>query len=129
MPYRERNKSLHASLDSAPAFGTTSTPISFARCKYDFWAAGVSRSSFVAIKLNKGENNITITFHQKGLGIGVILTLIGIACLLLYLVFKEKIKYKLVNKLSYFGFIIISGVIFLLIYIFPVAINVIQQIK
>ena len=87
-------------------------------------------SSFVAIKLVEGENNLTISYSQPGFGIGLTLSFIGIAMLVLYLIFKDKINWnKIIDKFSYILSIIISSLTLFILYIFPLIINIIYQIR
>ncbi|MBE6143941.1 MAG: hypothetical protein E7177_08185 [Erysipelotrichaceae bacterium] len=87
-------------------------------------------SSFVAIKLTQGENNIKITYSQKGLPLGIILSLLGLTLLVLFFIFKNKIKEpKIISKITYIASITLSALVFFIIYIFPLLINVIHQIK
>lgn len=87
-------------------------------------------STFMAIKLNKGENIIKITYSQPGLTIGIISTLIGGALLTLYLIFKKKIiENKKINNICYYLSLSIGTITFVVIYIMPLIINISNQIK
>ena len=90
-------------------------------------------SSFVAIQLVKGTNNISISFTQKGLTGGILLSILGISLLGGYIYLektkKAKIIYKdILDKVSYYSVIVLLGAVFFAIYIFPIIINIIGQL-
>lgn len=87
-------------------------------------------STFVAIKLVEGTNNLSITFSQPGLSIGIIISLLGIVLLSLYLILLKKNKIpKILDKISYYSIYVISILTFALLYIFPIIMNILHQVK
>lgn len=83
-------------------------------------------SDFTAFELNEGENIIEITLIPKGFITGLIITLIGIALFVLYIIFGKKLRLN--NKLyavieAATGFVTICAA--LMIYIFPVMLSII----
>lgn len=91
-------------------------------------------SSFAAIKLKEGNNKIEIYFYQTGLTTGIILNIIGLMLLTGYIYLDIKMKYKvednkIVKNISFYGVIAMGIVILIVIYIAPIVINIIGQIK
>lgn len=87
-------------------------------------------STFVAIKLTKGTNNIKITFSQPGLGLGISLSILGIALLVCYLVLKNKLAFfNKIDKIIYYISLSASLLILFILYIFPLIINITYQIR
>lgn len=84
--------------------------------------------TFIALNLFRGKNTITIQYVQKGLVLGVILTIIGIGLSIL-MVKKDFCNFKVLNA----GLVILFWVVFaaflLYIYINPVSSNLLMMIK
>ena len=87
-------------------------------------------SSFVCIKLTKGLNDISISYSQPGLGIGLVITILGLALFVSYLLFIDKINInRYIDKVIYYFTITISSLVLFVLYIFPLIINILDQIK
>ena len=95
----------------------------YAKCEKVF-------STFVAIKLNKGVNDIKITYSQPGLISGISLSIIGLCLLVLFIFYKDKIKTsKVFNNILYYISLISISLLVVLIYVFPILLNISNQIK
>ena len=87
-------------------------------------------SSFVAIKLIEGTNNLKITYYQPGLSIGILISIFGFGLLLTYILLSKKNKIpKIINCISYYLTYILTITIFIILYIFPIIMNILHQIK
>ena len=86
-------------------------------------------STFVAIKLEKGINELKITYSQPGLIIGILISIIGAALLALYIIINNKKNLpKFINSICYVSTLIISVCVFVILYIFPLIINILRQL-
>ena len=82
-------------------------------------------SAFISFPLVKGENEITVTYTPNGFTLGLILTIIGGALVVLYIIFNKKIK--LPEKLSsaaYYSLGVIGAVVLFVIYALPLLIYI-----
>ena len=87
-------------------------------------------STFVAIKLTSGINEVSITYSQPGLGLGITLSLLGMGLLVLYLFFKDRISFlKKLDKPIYYLCIAISCIVIVILYIYPLVVNISYQIR
>jgi uncharacterized membrane protein YfhO len=86
-------------------------------------------STFVAIKLEKGINELKITYSQPGLNIGILISIIGAALLAIYIIINNKKNLpKFINSICYFSTLILSVCVFVILYIFPLIINILRQL-
>lgn len=77
--------------------------------------------TFMAIPLEKGKNEIRMTYRSYGLLPGLVIAAIGVILLIFISVIIKKYKKILIlENIVYIGFIIIAGIIFILVYILPV---------
>ena len=86
-----------------------------------------SMSAFISFPLEQGENEIEITYTPNGFTFGLIISIIGLALILLYIKFNSKIKIS--GKLSayaYYGIGAVGIVVLVLIYLIPVLINIFE---
>ena len=87
-------------------------------------------STFIAIKLSKGVNELTISYSQPGLGIGITISVIGFILLALYIYMKNKITIKKeIDKTIYYLTISLSGITILILYVLPLVINILDKLK
>ena len=87
-------------------------------------------SSFVAIKLVEGTNNLKITYYQPGLSIGILLSLLGLTLLFFFILIEKKKKLpKIINSISYYITYLLTIGTFFVLYIFPIIMNILHQIK
>lgn len=87
-------------------------------------------SSFVAIKLVEGSNSLSITYYQPGFSIGLLITLLGIALLGIYILLTKKNKVpKIISNICHYGVYVLTICVFALLYIFPIIMNILHQIK
>ncbi len=79
--------------------------------------------AFMAIPLEKGENTVSLSYSPYGLNIGLIIFFVGIFALIATALLFKRFKYKPVKLLEntlYYGFLSIAGILFIVVYIFPV---------
>ena len=74
---------------------------------------GSYMNNFVSIKLDDGENNIEIRYEMPLFKIGIILSILGVICLLL---FNRICGNKIVLNISYYVYIIVCLLFYLYIY-------------
>ena len=87
-------------------------------------------TGFMAIRLDEGHNDIAISFMPKGLKEGTILCLVGIVCLVLYIIFRKKItglELRLDGACRVGVYVLLSGVL-LAVYILPLILSIIGNI-
>lgn len=85
--------------------------------------------AFMAIPLEKGDNVITLSYIPKGFVLGIGITLFGIILLVVLSILLKKgfyKKIKLFEKPVFYFFVLCSGLVFIVIYIFPVVVYVIN---
>lgn len=88
-------------------------------------------STFIAIKLVAGNNNISLVFHEPTLLVGASVSLVGVILLSLYYYFIEVKKHEVslvIQKVSYYTLITASGLVFFVTYILSIILNIIGQI-
>ncbi len=73
-------------------------------------------NNFISIKLNDGENVISVKYSQPLFKLGVILSIIGV---LLLIIRKKIIPNKLVLNISYYAFMVLGILVFLYYYLYP----------
>lgn len=79
--------------------------------------------SFMAIKLQKGENKLTLIYRPQGLAEGIVISCIGIALALLFAILAKKQKYSpKIEKAASMTVIIMSSAVFAAVYIASVII-------
>ncbi len=101
---------------------------------YDSWSCRVNgiktepvcaMGSFMAVRLNSGENHVSMKYTPKGLNVGIVISLASIACLALLLLKRKKrpldpessnIPLKLLEK----GYISAVFVLFAVFYVLPI---------
>ena len=79
--------------------------------------------AFMAIPLEKGKNNVRLEYHTYALRPGLLIGLVGVILLVAVSIMLSKFRYKsnkILENTIYYGFIGISGIVFLIIYILPV---------
>ena len=69
--------------------------------------------NFVSIKLDKGDNKIEIRYEMPLFKLGIILSILGIICLLLY---RFIVPNKIVLNITYYVYIIVCILIYVYIY-------------
>ncbi len=80
-------------------------------------------SDFISFDVAEGENDIEITFMPKGFYIGLVLTVIGIAAFVLYILKRKKFKITLkLEENSQMVLCFISVLVIGLIYVMPLII-------
>ncbi len=88
--------------------------------------------AFMAIELEKGTNHIEITYTPYGFKLSMILFVLGISLLILFSVFISRRRFKyipILEKLATGLYITFAGLIFILIYIFPIVVFTISTLK
>ena len=84
-------------------------------------------NSIVSIPLEKGKNNIEISFFNNNVYTGITISLISLIVLLIASLFKEKIiGVKIFQDIAYIIFWIISIVFYLYVYLFQVILTFIK---
>lgn len=88
---------------------------------------------FMALKLNEGRNEIKIKFYPQGFIIGLCISLLGLAIIILAVILREKLRINL-NKLTKYKFTNIITValfigIIISVYIFPTIISILALFK
>ncbi len=87
-------------------------------------------SSFVAIKLVEGTNELKISYFQPGFSLGLLITLMGIGLLIGYILLNKQNKIpKFISNISYIISYVISVCVFVILYIFPLIMNILHQLK
>ncbi len=78
--------------------------------------------TFMAIPLQQGSNQITLTFLPSGLTAGLFLAALGVLALILFLwrLRRGSKPFKSLHKTLYVIFLCCAGLVFLAIYVFPV---------
>ena len=71
--------------------------------------------NFVSIRLDKGENNIEIRYEMPLFKIGIILSILGVICLIL---FNKICGNKIIFNISYYAYIIVCLLFYLYIYVY-----------
>ena len=74
-------------------------------------------NNFVSIKLDKGNNKIEIRYEMPLFKLGIILSILGIVCLLLY---KYIISNKIILNVIYYVYIVVCIFVYLYIYGFSI---------
>ena len=83
-------------------------------------------SDFIAVKLNKGENEISLKYIPQGFKLGTIISLAGLIIFCFFVAFKKKIVYnKLIEGVCLVGTWILFGIVITAVYIAPIIINLI----
>lgn len=87
-------------------------------------------TGFMAIKLNKGENDISLSFMPKGLKEGAVLCLVGIVCLILYIIFRKKVDViaQRFDGICRVGIYVLLCGVLLAVYILPMILSIIGNI-
>lgn len=81
--------------------------------------------SMMAVKLEKGKNEISVAYVPSGFTAGSCLSIVGIAALLCFLIFQKKGLYRKIQFLEVPAtvlFVLLFLGVFIAVYIFPVAI-------
>ncbi|MCD7741446.1 MAG: YfhO family protein [Ruminococcus sp.] len=87
-------------------------------------------SDFISFELDNGENEIEISFIPKGFVPGLVITIVGAAVFVLYILFKDRIEFKdIVGKISIIavGAVVVIG--FILVYVFPMVVKMFTAFK
>lgn len=90
---------------------------------------------FVGIKLEKGINNINISFTKFGLIPGMFISLLGLGLLISYFVLKDLNKLNIIfdndkiKCISYYMIIVGSLILLFILYLLPIIINIIGYIR
>ena len=82
-----------------------------------------------AVELTDGENNITVTATAKGLGAGILLSVIGLAlCAAWHFILSKKLKAegKAATILKW-AVTAASGAVFIIVYVVPVFVNIVNK--
>ncbi|MGN0601700.1 MAG: YfhO family protein [Oscillospiraceae bacterium] len=82
-------------------------------------------SAFVSFPLQAGENEITVTYTPNGFVPGLILSIMGLALVVLYIKFRSRINFS--DKICSVGYYVTGAVgviVLLVIYAVPVLINI-----
>lgn len=86
-------------------------------------------AGFISIELEKGHNDIVLTYRVKGLGMGLALCLLGIILLIVFILF-EKGKIKLdrqkVEGALYIAYVKVAALAALIMFAFPLAVFLIR---
>ncbi len=115
-------------------------PIAYTKdvvCKINNHKVDVYRvfDGFVAIKLNKGINNISISYEKAGLIPGIFISLLGVGLLISYFVLRDRKRLDIIfendkiKKVSYYLIIILAIGLFLALYLLPLMINILSYIR
>ncbi len=86
---------------------------------------------FVGIKLEKGMNNINISYSKSGLIPGMFIFVLGIGLLISYFVLQDRKQLNIlfendrIKSISYYLVIIGTILLFIILYIFPLLMNLI----
>lgn len=78
---------------------------------------------FIAVKVPAGENDIRLTFVPKGFTFGLIISVLGVALAVLYLVLRKRVIDRLHAKVftvCRYGVIALGAVVLIVIYLFPI---------
>ena len=76
----------------------------------------------------QGHNDIRISFIPKGLIIGLLIFLIGVALLILYIKYGKKLdEYSLFTNIAKYTVIFVSVAVVLCVYVLPLIMNMIAK--
>lgn len=81
--------------------------------------------SFLAVRLEQGQNQVTLSFLPNGLLPGLILTGAGVLLTLALWLFARKKRFRpmpALEAVSYWAFLALTVLVFLAIYVFPLAV-------
>ena len=85
--------------------------------------------NFIGIKLDKGYNEIVISYVTPGLKFGCALSLIGIILTILFIKFNHKIvSFEKLNNIFYYLYLIIYCIFTICVYIIPLIIFIVSFI-
>ena len=87
-------------------------------------------TGFMAVKLDKGENDISLSFSPKGLKEGAVLCLVGIVCLVLYIIFRKKVAVisQRFDGICRVGIYVLLCAVLLAVYVLPMILSIIGNI-
>ena len=91
-------------------------------------------SDFIAIPLKTGDNDISVSFTTPGIGIGIAATICGALLLIFHLLlrYKYRISYRYessVEKISYRIAIFFAALLLIVLYLFPLVVNIGHEIS
>lgn len=82
-------------------------------------------SAFISFPLQKGTNEITVTYTPKGFVAGLIITIIGLGITVMYIIYRRKLKFSdTLENTAYYTVLAVSLIVIMLIYIFPVVVKI-----
>ena len=85
----------------------------------------VNVNNFIAVKLESGKNQVSISFVPEGLYLAIMACVIGIILLVVYNLFKKRIMaIKHLSTLCYFAVIGLLALVIIAVYLFPPLINI-----
>ncbi len=87
--------------------------------------------AFMAIPLEKGKNNVKLEYHTYALRTGLIIGTVGVILLVAVSILLSKFRYKsnkILENTVYYGFMGISRIVFIIIYILPVLLYIICRL-
>jgi len=78
---------------------------------------------FTIVPIDKSSEKIKLSFSPDGMKTGILVSLLGIACLILVMFMEQKTgvlnnDYKWLTSLYYFGFIVIMVLMYTVPYVF-----------
>lgn len=79
--------------------------------------------NFMGIEVTKGTNNITLSYVPAGFKLGTIISLIGLGITIMLLktkAYTKIIENSILQKIIYYGYLVVYNLGILLVYVFPI---------
>ncbi len=77
-------------------------------------------NSLLSVYLEKGNNNVKISFKQKGLALGLIASFLGLALSIIFIPIINRYKLSLIKKIISWIYFFVFGIIIIFVNIVPV---------